>query len=129
MILDLISPTAHTASVYLTLAVTAERYVAVCHPFRARSDFTWKQAGYIVFGITIFAVAFNFSRFWEFNCGAVLDQNNTVLHYIPISTSLRRNPLYDKYFVFMGYFVFLYLLPLLTLIVFNSLIYNAVSWN
>jgi len=117
------------SSIYLTLAVTIERYVAVCHPFHARSEFTWKQARYIVLGIVIFSAVYNIPRFWEYNVVAITDSDNNFIRYVILTAPIRRHPMYDKVYVFMGYFILLYLLPLLALIVFNVLIYRAVSFN
>uniref|UniRef100_A0A182SM78 G-protein coupled receptors family 1 profile domain-containing protein n=1 Tax=Anopheles maculatus TaxID=74869 RepID=A0A182SM78_9DIPT len=56
---------AQTASVYLTLTVTLERYVAVCHPLRARALCTYGRARLYVVGILIFSILYNLPRFWE----------------------------------------------------------------
>jgi len=120
---------AHSASVYLTLAVTIERYVAICHPFKARTNFTWRQATYIVIGIFMGSFIYNLPKWWEFVAIGILDGNNVVVRYVPVTTSLRRNPIYEKYYCYSAYMVLIYSLPLLILILFNVLIYKAVSQN
>ena len=56
---------AQTGSVYLTLCVTIERYVAVCLPLKARSLCTFGRARYYVLCIGVFALLYNIPRFWE----------------------------------------------------------------
>ena len=58
--------TAQTASVYLTVAITVERYVAVCLPLKARSLCTHKRARWCVLAVFSFAVLYNFTRFFEY---------------------------------------------------------------
>ena len=53
---------AQTGSAYLTLAVTIERYVAVCWPLRARSLCTIGRAKTAVCVMVSFAVIYNIPR-------------------------------------------------------------------
>ena len=57
--------TAQTASVYLTVAATVERYVAVCHPLKTRSLCTYGRARIYVSVVSVFAVLYNLPRFAE----------------------------------------------------------------
>ncbi|KAL7641811.1 UNVERIFIED_CONTAM: hypothetical protein RMT77_007685 [Armadillidium vulgare] len=56
---------AQTGSVYLTVTVTVERYVAVCHPLKARSLCTYGRAKLYVIFAALFSFLYNFPRFWE----------------------------------------------------------------
>ena len=56
---------AQTGSVYLTMCVTVERYVAVCLPLRARVICTFGRARAYVAIIGMFALFYNLPRFWE----------------------------------------------------------------
>lgn len=56
---------AQTGSVWTTVAVTAERYVAVCHPLRAKSLCTYRRARCLQVIVTLAAVVYNIPRFWE----------------------------------------------------------------
>merc|ERR1712016_192202 len=53
-----------TGSVYLTIAVTLERFVAVCLPFRSRSLCTYGRARYGVILVALCATVYNLPRFW-----------------------------------------------------------------
>ncbi|KAI6213466.1 VRFamide receptor [Aphelenchoides besseyi] len=50
----------------LQVAVSIDRYLAVCHPFSARLHSTTKRAFATVCGIVVFSIAYNFIRFWEY---------------------------------------------------------------
>uniref|UniRef100_T1GZ53 G-protein coupled receptors family 1 profile domain-containing protein n=1 Tax=Megaselia scalaris TaxID=36166 RepID=T1GZ53_MEGSC len=54
-----------TASVYMTFIVTLERYIAVCHPLKARAMCTYGRAKLYFIGCLIFSTLYNIPRFWE----------------------------------------------------------------
>lgn len=56
---------AQTGSVYLTVTVTIERYIAVCRPLRARLLCTYGRAKMYVMCVAIFSIVYNLPRFWE----------------------------------------------------------------
>lgn len=51
--------------VYLTLTITVERYIAVCHPLRARAWCTCKRGRMAVVIIGICSLFYNLPRFFE----------------------------------------------------------------
>ncbi|VDN60830.1 unnamed protein product [Dracunculus medinensis] len=53
-------------SVWLLVGITIDRYLAVCHPFKARVHCTCARAKLSICIIVFFSVAYNFVRFWEF---------------------------------------------------------------
>ena len=57
---------AQTASVYLTVLVTVERFIVVCHPLKARSLCTTTRTRLGVLIVMSFSVLYNFSRFFEY---------------------------------------------------------------
>ncbi len=62
-----------TGSIYLTCAVTLERYFTVCHPFY-RFNHAWSSWVYIV-PIVVFAFAYNAPKFFELS--VVVDDAET----------------------------------------------------
>lgn len=115
-----------TASVYLTLTVSLERFVAVCHPLRARSLCTYGRARIYVVGIIIFSVMYNLPKLWE---GSVemhwSEEYNTTL-YCPQQSSFRDNHLYQEIYIHWMYLICMYLLPFGSLAVLNACIYRQV---
>lgn len=116
-----------TASVYLTLTVSLERFVAVCHPFRARSLCTYGRARMYVIGIVLFSALYNMPRFWEGTVRGEFHEELNMTIYCARPTELRENPLYISIYVQWCYLVFLYLIPFTSLAVLNAAIYRQVS--
>lgn len=120
---------AQTVSVYLTVTVTLERFVAVCLPLRARSLCTYGRAKIYVIIIIFMATLFNASRFFEVD---VIEEpqgyaayNTTVYRAIP--SGLRESSLYVTLYIHWFYFIFIYFLPFSALAILNAAIYRQVS--
>lgn len=60
-----IALTAQTATIWITVCLTAERYVAGCHPLRASLLSTVPKARLALFGCTIAALVYNIPRWFE----------------------------------------------------------------
>ena len=58
---------AQTASVYLTVVVTIERYIVVCWALKARSLCTCRRAKLSIIIVCVFSLLYNTSRFAEYN--------------------------------------------------------------
>ncbi|CAG0917130.1 unnamed protein product [Notodromas monacha] len=95
---------AQTASIYITMTVTLERYVAVCRPLRARALCTYGRAKLYLGIIIAFSIAYNIPRFFEMSVkrvcyfGAGDDEADGVqlLHkeLAVFPSALREDPLY-----------------------------------
>lgn len=118
---------AQTGSVYLTLTVTLERYVAVCHPLRARSLCTYGRARIYVLLIVMFAVLYNLPRFFEVDRISGIEAHTNVTVYSVTASALRNNPLYITIYVNWSYLLVMYFVPFLALAIFNCAIYMQVS--
>ncbi|XP_074039002.1 FMRFamide Receptor [Leptinotarsa decemlineata] len=117
---------AQTASVYLTLTVSLERFVAVCHPLRARSLCTYGRARIYVIGIIIFSVMYNLPRFWETTLQKEWNEKHNVTIYCPQQSDFRDNAAYQTIYIHWLYLIFMYLLPFGSLAVLNACIYRQV---
>jgi 7 transmembrane receptor (rhodopsin family) len=120
-----IALSAQTASVYLTLTVTLERFVAVCHPLRARALCTYGRARIYVVVIIAFAVLYNISRFWEVKVREYPDDEHGTILCLTAS-ELRSNQDYINIYIHWLYLVFIYFIPFLSLAFFNTMIYKQV---
>uniref|UniRef100_A0A6A7G2Q3 FMRFamide receptor-like n=1 Tax=Hirondellea gigas TaxID=1518452 RepID=A0A6A7G2Q3_9CRUS len=115
---------AQTGSVYLTVTVTVERYVAVCHPLKARSLCTFGRAKIYVGAVALFSLLYNLPRFAEVTykrCNVDGVEFTTV-----VMTDLRRSASYIQIYITWLYLVVMYLLPFISLLVFNAFIYKQV---
>lgn len=115
-----------TASVYLTLTVSLERFVAVCHPLRARSLCTYGRARMYVVAIIVFSAMYNLPKLWESTIKEEWYPELNVTVYCPRPSALRENELYIRVYIHWLYLIFLYLLPFLGLAILNAAIYRQV---
>lgn len=121
-----IAMAAQTASIYLTLTVTLERYVAVCHPLKARALCTYGRARIYVVIIIIFALLYNLPRFWEVGVQEYTDDEQFGRFLCIRASDMRLNPEYIKIYIHWLYLVFIYFIPFVSLTIFNGLIYKQV---
>lgn len=130
-IIPLVYPLAmmvQTASVYLTLTVSLERFVAVCHPLRARSLCTYGRARIYVLGIVMFSVLYNLPRLWEGMVRAEYYEKENITVYCARPTNLRNDPLFISIYIQWCYLIFIYLIPFVSLAVLNAAIYRQVRF-
>ena len=115
-----------TGSVYLTIAVTLERFVAVCLPFRSRSLCTYGRARYGVSLVALFAIVYNLPRFWEIKWQTTYPYGPDIPITEVIPTELRQNHYYVSIYYTWAYLIFMFFVPFSCLAIFNLLIYRQV---
>ncbi|KAK8753491.1 hypothetical protein OTU49_004665 [Cherax quadricarinatus] len=115
---------AQTGSVYLTVTVTLERYIAVCRPLRARSLCTYGRARVYVISVALFSVLYNLPRFWEVSYQECYIRGEWLTVVVP--SQLRQDPYYIEIYIMWLYLIVMYLIPFLSLMVFNFFIYKEV---
>ncbi|XP_043214314.1 FMRFamide receptor-like [Amphibalanus amphitrite] len=118
---------AHTGSTYVTVAVTVERYVAVCHPLRSRSVCTYGRARLYMLIISALVVLYNVPRFLEAELRPLPAQDGAPDGYTVCASALRAHPVYIAVYVVWLYLLVMYCLPFGTLLVLNTLIYRHVQ--
>lgn len=116
-----------TASIYMTFTVTLERYVAVCHPLKARALCTYGRAKIYVIISILFAILYNLPRFWEVVPIETKIPNSTVVLHCVRPSPLRQNQTYITVYILWCYFIVNYVIPFLTLAILNCLIYRQVK--
>lgn len=115
-----------TGSIYTTLALTIERYVAVCRPLSAAKVCTISRAKKAVCLVAIFSVLFNVPRLFEYRLIEVWDEstNSSVTTYA--YTSLGASASF-RYAYFIGCHVnVMMILPFVALSVLNALLVRAI---
>ncbi|CAG5119373.1 unnamed protein product [Candidula unifasciata] len=123
----------HTTSIWLTMALAFQRYIYVCHSFKARTWCTIKNV--IIGAITILALATlsQFTCFFEFYFvetyrPSILVPNKTVSACVKemrpwVSSNV--NLYYNIYFGVRV--VFIHLIPCVSLVVMNALLIHAMK--
>ncbi|XP_011159970.1 FMRFamide receptor isoform X2 [Solenopsis invicta] len=117
---------AQFVTVYLTLTVTLERYIAVCHPLKARSFCTYGRAQVAVLVIVIVAFIYNLPKFWEIEVYNERHWKYNITAYCVKPTELRNNEYYITLYVHWMYFFVYYMFPFIALVIFNTAIYLRV---
>jgi hypothetical protein len=107
-------------SVFLTVLVSAERFIAVCHPFRARIWCTLTRSVVACAMVALFSILYNLPTWWEW-------ESYSSSGYELRKTEFYNNPTYVLFYVNWGSFAVLRLIPFTLLIILNSLIYNEVG--
>ncbi|XP_029160326.1 FMRFamide receptor isoform X2 [Nylanderia fulva] len=117
---------AQFVTVYLTLTVTLERYIAVCHPLKARSFCTYGRAQVALVLIVIFAFIYNLPKFWEISTYTERHWKYNITVYCVSPTELRSNDYYVTLYIHWMYFFVYYMFPFIALVIFNMAIYQRV---
>jgi len=127
-----------TCSVYLTVCVSVERFIAVCFPLQAKHLCTQFRARLAVTATAILSLGYNLPRFWEVGVystqeceSSTITTTNTSLVTCNnvtdvVQTAIRQDRYYIAVYMTWLYFVFMYILPFTLLAVFNLLIYNEI---
>ena len=121
--------TFQVTSIWLTLAFTVDRYIMICHPFKAEKLCTVSRARKVIIGLFIFGIIFNIPRFLEYKTDETMvptydnrGENRPVVAY----TSLGTEKLFLKLVHSYLYLIFVCGIPFVTLSVLNSFLIYAV---
>ncbi|XP_013419045.1 FMRFamide receptor [Lingula anatina] len=114
---------AQTATIWLTVSFTVERYIAVCHPLRAHEFCTIKRARIVIAIVSVVSFFYNLVRHFEHVPFPLVDDNRTI--YILKPTDLGLNETYmNVYSTF--YVIIMFVIPVSTLAVLNTFLIRAV---
>lgn len=117
---------AQTGSIWITVSVTIERYIAVCHPLKARSMCTMSRAKTVITVVSILSLAYNMPRFWETGTTEVFEPGTNITYVEHCKSALRKNKTYYVIYYLWMYLPIMNVVPFLALAVFNVLILYAV---
>ncbi len=116
-----LSHISQTGSVYITVAVTIERFLAVCHPSRARYACTKRGASVSILGVTCFAILFNCTKFFELEIKRQSGCPRFSAYSLAAGPLTRTAGYQLIYSLWMSNIIMVFL-PFITLLVFNSII-------
>nr|KAG5695269.1 hypothetical protein BaRGS_028204 [Batillaria attramentaria] len=139
---------AQTATVWLTVSFTVERYIAVCHPLKAASMCTIQRARIVIVIISVISVLYNMPRWFEYTLmhlgfnvpaervigddpnGQVMGLQNPISNVTCLGvdkTGLAQNSVYHKIYFGWLYFLVMCFIPLCSLAVLNAFLVLAVK--
>jgi len=123
-----------TGSIYLTVAISIERYTTVVHPFFKLSH-SWSSSIYII-PTVIFSIAYNIPKFLELTTVVKTKTfmseypevgNRTSEVILVVATKLRQDSSYVQLYVIYMNLIFNGIIPLTTLVILNTLVYRRLK--
>ncbi|XP_060070679.1 FMRFamide receptor-like [Ylistrum balloti] len=118
---------AQTATLWLTVSFTVERYIAVCHPLKAAQMCTIARARMVIIFVSITSFLFNLSRWFDYRIDYDKDNATNATIIIHNSTEFGGNKIYHKVYFFGLYLFVMFFIPLLALAVINTFLVLAVK--
>ncbi len=117
---------AQTATIWLTVSFTVERFIAVCHPLKAARMCTIKRAKIVIFGVSLGATLYNIPRWFEYRAVRFFDKGTNQTINVVQPTSFVENPLYTQIYFSWLYVPIMCIIPLVTLAILNTCLVLAV---
>lgn len=118
---------AQMSSIWFTVLISAERFIAICYPLSASHLCTIARVRLAIAIITITSVLFNLVKFFEFKPLADFDPALNVTRYVLSPTDLRQDPVYRYLYNMAMYCLVIYALPLSILTVLNFMLVQKIK--
>ena len=119
---------AQTSAVWSMLLVTVDRYIYICEPLKAQQKFSYRGRRIMAAVVFIFAFLYNLPRFFDSCLMAFVDIcTNTKIITMVYSPTFNAGNIYLNVYVYGMYILFLYLGPLLTLVILNAKLIGAIK--
>ena len=100
------------ADTWLTVMLTIDRYIAVCHPLQAQRVCTLRRTYISIAAIGMVTLLFSVPRFFEYE---ITDKVSTGFK----NTNMILNPIYTITYRIILFFLAMYLVPMMLLVVLN----------
>lgn len=109
----------------MTFLISFERYIAVCHPLKAKSFCTKARTKASIIAIVSLSFLYNIPKYFEISVGENVDEDYGTFFFAHASR-LRVNKLYITIYIHWLYCIFMNLCPLGGITFFNLMIYRQV---
>lgn len=121
--MNFIVMTLQSCNVWITVSVSVERYIAICHPFRAARLCTRRKTFVVIVSITVVSVLYNVPRLFASYARKCQDSEaaGSDCYYLA-DTDLGRTYLYKTVYVNIMYTIIIFVIPLSSLFILNIFI-------
>lgn len=115
--------TIQQCNVWITVSTSVERYIAICHPFRASKWISKLKTKITLIVITVISILYNIPRCLAFKTKSPCEEGGQVREdcYVVSTTEFGNSKFFDFYKVYLYTFL-IYVIPLCALFVLNLLI-------
>lgn len=118
---------AQTATIWLTVSFTVERFIAVRYPLKAASMCTINRARIVIVIVSVYSILFNICRWFEYNIDYKYDASENLIQIASNATDLGSNEMYLRIYFFYFYLPFMCVIPMVALLVINTFLIYAVK--
>lgn len=128
--LNALACTFQVISIWLTLAFTVDRYIMICHPFKAKRLCRISRARRVIAFLYLAGFAFNFPKFFEYKTEDIsiyhpLQGVNVTISVLDL-TDFGQNYVFRQLYHFWFYIVVVCGIPFMLLTVLNACLINTV---
>lgn len=118
---------AQMASIWMTVLISAERFVAICAPLRVSRSAEKHKIRRLIAVIAAASVIFNLPRFFEFTPKVEFNPSFNLTQVVLGETAIRHDPTYRYLYNTALYCLVIYALPLLILTYLNGRLVRALK--
>ena len=117
----------HVATIWMTVLIALNRYIAVCKPFQAGHICTMRKTRIQVFIVFAFSVIFNLPRFFQWKLVTSVDPRTNETLVVPFPTSIGYRSTFAFIYTNILYSIIVVVLPLIMLIMLNSRLIKEIN--
>ena len=105
---------------WITVLLTVDRFIAVCHPLQATRMCTMKRTYYSLVAVVVHSFLFSLPRYFEYQIvPGIYPSTNRTGHFFA-TTPIVNNQIYNVGYRICAFFVVMYLVPMVLLISLNA---------
>ena len=106
-------------TVWMTVLIAANRYIAICRPFQAHKLCSMSKVRLQVGMVALLALTYNIPKFLEYRLTQEVDEVTNRTYTTAVETSVLQSRIYTLVYMNVMYCLFVFLGPLVMLVVLN----------